>query len=158
MDDAARYTGRKKGTSNGFKNGLHDRWRVFILSAKDENASRNMIKLIDDHLQSMEQPEDEDDFLESLAFTLDSRRSFFPWVSAFPAQNLHGLIESLHDLKPAHASKTPRLGFVFNGQGAQWYAMGRELVAAYPIFEQSLKEGDLYLRGLGAPFSLVGKQ
>lgn len=158
MDDAARYTGRKNGTSNGFKNGVYDRWRVFILSAKDEGASRRMIRHMSDHLQSMEQPDDEDEFLESLAFTLDSRRTLFPWVGAFPAQNLPKVIEALNVLKPAHALKAPRLGFIFNGQGAQWHAMGRELIAAYPVFEESLREGDAYLRGLGAPYSLLGKR
>lgn len=156
MDDPARYTDRKTPSADGIKNGFYDKWRVFTLSAKDQSTTLAMIKNLQDYLRSMEQPYDEDEFLENMAFTLDSRRTFFPWLAAVPAQNLSGLIEGLGGLKPAQALKTPRLGFVFNGQGAQWFAMGRELISAYPIFKESLEQGDAYLKDLGAPFSLMG--
>jgi acyl transferase domain-containing protein/NADPH:quinone reductase-like Zn-dependent oxidoreductase/surfactin synthase thioesterase subunit/acyl carrier protein len=35
--------------------------------------------------------------------------------------------------------KKPRLGFIFTGQGPQWYAMGRELVAKEPLFREVLQ-------------------
>ena len=53
--------------------------------------------------------------------------------------------------------RTRGLAFVFTGQGAQWYAMGRELIAVYPAFGHSLETTDLCLRELGACWSLLGK-
>lgn len=156
MDDSRRYTRPKDKKTSGIKDGIFERWRVFMLSARDESTTQKMIRNLHDHLQSIERPDDENAFLESLAYTLCSRRTIFPWLAAVAAQNLQELTEALNTVKPAHGLKTPRLGFVFNGQGAQWYAMGRELIAAYPIFKRSLQQGDEYLKRLGATFSLFG--
>lgn len=95
---------------------------------------------------------------QDLAYTLGQRRSNFPWVAATPARSLIELIEALDNtkLKPSHTSGIPRLGFVFNGQGTQWFAMGRELIGAYPVFERSLYEATSYLKELGATWSLIG--
>lgn len=58
--------------------------------------------------------------------------------------------------RPQNASRAPRIGFVFSGQGAQWHAMGRELINTYPVFREALQEADSHLRELGATWSLVG--
>lgn len=156
MDDARRFMPPKDRKVNGIVTGLSNIWHVFMLSAKDGSTTQRMAKNLRDHLHSLQNEADDNKFLESLAFTLDSRRTVFPWRVAIPAQTLKGLMEALDTVKPAHVSKAPRLGFVFNGQGAQWYAMGRELMSAYPVFKRSLQQGDKYLRTLGAPFSLIG--
>ena len=44
---------------------------------------------------------------------------------------------------------------VFTGQGAQWHAVGRELIMAYPPFKASLEEDEIYLKELGADWSLL---
>ena len=156
MDDARRFIRAKDRKVNGKVTGISDKWHVFMLSAKDEGTTQQMAKNLRDHLHSLPEKADENEFLERLAFTLSSRRTVFPWRIAVPAQTLKGLTEALDTVKPAHGSKAPRLGFVFNGQGAQWYAMGRELMSAYPAFNRSLQQGDEYLKTLGAPFSLIG--
>lgn len=46
--------------------------------------------------------------------------------------------------------------FVFSGQGSQWCAMGRELLAQEPLFREKIEECDEILRGLGN-WSLVGE-
>ena len=56
--------------------------------------------------------------------------------------------------KPARSSKPPTMLFCFTGQGAQWYAMGRELLA-YEIYEASLRDADSYLKSIGAPWSVL---
>lgn len=94
-----------------------------------------------------------------LALTLAERKSRFPWATAVRACTLAELAEKLGspDRKPRRSLKAPRLGFVFNGQGAQWHAMGRELIAEYPVFRQSLSTADSILKEYGAVWSLQGK-
>lgn len=58
--------------------------------------------------------------------------------------------------KPCRTSSEPRLGSVFTGQGAQWYAMGRELVPIYPTFKEALQEAEFFFKELGATWSLLG--
>jgi acyl transferase domain-containing protein/NADPH:quinone reductase-like Zn-dependent oxidoreductase len=48
----------------------------------------------------------------------------------------------------------PRVGFVFSGQGPQWHAMGRELLAEEPVFRDALLAVDGLLRPL-AGWSLL---
>lgn len=96
---------------------------------------------------------------EDLAYTLANRRSRLPWTTAVSARSLEELADRWANSSVAvtQSSKHPRLGFVFNGQGAQWFAMGRELIGAYPVFRSSLEKADQLLRSLGASWSLRGK-
>jgi acyl transferase domain-containing protein len=98
--------------------------------------------------------------LGDLAYTLCERRTRFPWTWSAVAANAAELTAALADttiLPVQNHGTTPRLGFVFNGQGAQWYAMGRELSAAYPVYKQTLDECDQIIHSFGASWSLVGK-
>ncbi|KAF7588746.1 hypothetical protein BBP40_005272 [Aspergillus hancockii] len=40
-------------------------------------------------------------------------------------------------------------------QGAQWYAMGRELLSSYPVFRNSIQEANEYLQTLGCQWDLL---
>ncbi|KAL8900473.1 MAG: hypothetical protein Q9207_005688, partial [Kuettlingeria erythrocarpa] len=135
------------------------RWRTFILSANDElTIKRTTTSMLAFLKNALGQGKDEDgSFFADLAYTLCQRRSSFPWSIAVSASNQQGLIESLESshLRPAFASRKPRIGFVFTGQGAQWYAMGRELLGAYPLFAESIDEADGILREFGCPWSLT---
>ncbi len=51
------------------------------------------------------------------------------------------------------ASQPPRVAFVFCGQGAQWWAMGRQLLSQEPIFRDMVRRCDQLLATL-APWSL----
>ena len=46
------------------------------------------------------------------------------------------------------ASTEPRLGFIFTGQGAQWFAMGRQLIQQSPFFRQTIERCDQVLQSL----------
>jgi acyl transferase domain-containing protein len=46
------------------------------------------------------------------------------------------------------ATAAPRIGFVFSGQGPQWHAMGRELLAEEESFREVISECDSLLRPL----------
>jgi len=132
-------------------------WRVFMLSARDESAAKAMNANLKEYLSV--QAQDNAVLAKNLAYTLGQHRSVFPWVAATSARSLPELIENL-DAKtfvPAYSAKGPRIGFVFNGQGAQWHAMGRELIYAYPIFRSSLEEAERCIKDFGAQWSLTGK-
>ncbi|KAL6230714.1 hypothetical protein BDW75DRAFT_244550 [Aspergillus navahoensis] len=123
--------------------------QLLIFSARDELACLNTTAT-----------EDPEDILQRLAYTLGQRRTRFPWVAArsVPVQN--GFQEAIRALEfatpcPRRATRVPRIGMVFTGQGAQWYAMGRELITAYPVFKASLKEADQHLTALGAGWSVI---
>jgi acyl transferase domain-containing protein/NADPH:quinone reductase-like Zn-dependent oxidoreductase/acyl carrier protein len=42
----------------------------------------------------------------------------------------------------------PRVGFVFSGQGPQWYAMGRELLLTEPVFQSAMEACDAQIQPL----------
>ena len=58
---------------------------------------------------------------------------------------------------PFRATKPPKVAFVFTGQGAQWYAMGRELIQHYLVFRAAMDVCDECLLQYGASFSPLGK-
>jgi acyl transferase domain-containing protein len=94
--------------------------------------------------------------LAAIANTL-AQRSLFGWRIAVPATSSSQLVSALHNPlhKPVYSRDVPRLCFVFNGAGAQWCGMGRELFA-YPVYAEAMLEADKILRGFGAPWSLIG--
>ncbi|KAI1412497.1 putative FSP1 [Hypoxylon sp. FL1857] len=133
--------------------------KVLILSAKDEKTCQRMVSDLKEYLKQS-QAVDEDKLLQSLVYTLGQRRSLFPWVAAHVVPFTQGIGEVVKALespkfKPSRTSGRPRVGMVFTGQGAQWHAMGRELILAYPPFKKSLQEADGYLKQLGADWSLL---
>lgn len=130
--------------------------RVFVLSAKEEAAVSRMASRMADHLRGLTL-DDESAYMRHLAFTLGQRRSEFSWKAAYLASSKNELIEKLEQgqVTPQQATGQPRLGFVFTGQGAQWYAMGRELIEAYPVFKDALLEADQFLKSFGAEWSIL---
>jgi acyl transferase domain-containing protein/NADPH:quinone reductase-like Zn-dependent oxidoreductase/ubiquinone/menaquinone biosynthesis C-methylase UbiE len=159
MEDPIYYRPAKIEQANGLlTNGssLHAERFVFSISAKDEVAAKTIASNLRDYLQSTSEEEIN---LKSLAYTLGQKRSRFPWTTGFQASTVAELIDGLklEDPKPAFSSEVPRLGFVFNGQGAQWFAMGRELMGVYPVFDNCLEESEAHLRSFGAEWSLFGE-
>ena len=133
--------------------------RVIALSARDGSSTQTMANNLRNYLQTIK-VEDEELFLDDLAYTLGQRRSVFPWVAAQPVQSISGLIKAIDTERftPARSTERPKIGFVFTGQGAQWWAMGRELIDTYPIFTQCLQECDEYLKDFGATWSMMGRK
>ena len=131
--------------------------QIFLLSAKDEQACHRMASDLKGYLTNAVLKEE--DFLDSLAYTLGSRRSRFSWSAAYPAKTLSGLVDALDQghFKPERQSESVRLGWVFTGQGAQWYAMGRELIATYPVFKAAILECDRYIKDMGSSWTLMGR-
>jgi acyl transferase domain-containing protein len=127
---------------------------VFMLSAKDSVACKAMMDRLAAHVVEKKPP------LGDLAYTLSQRRTVHPWVATVRATSIDQLAQRLQEpsLKPLNTSKRrPLVGFVFNGQGAQWHAMGRELIAAYPVYDRAIREAGVILKGYGASWSLIGR-
>lgn len=131
--------------------------RVFVLSAADADTLRTVAQNLANHLKKgLEVGESVP--TSDLAHTLAERRSRLRCVATVRASSIAELAECLYSprLKISTTSKKKRLGFVFNGQGAQWSAMGRELLITYPVFASAVQEADAILRSYGADWSLQG--
>ncbi|MDQ3116855.1 MAG: acyltransferase domain-containing protein, partial [Verrucomicrobiota bacterium] len=46
----------------------------------------------------------------------------------------------------ARREEAPRIGFIFSGQGPQWWGMGRELLKHEPVFREAIERCDVALR------------
>ncbi|KAL3429943.1 hypothetical protein BDV09DRAFT_200122 [Aspergillus tetrazonus] len=146
---------RSEPYTNGHHSGANVP-RVFVLSAKDETGTHKMMAHLAQYLRQANVEKDEE-LMKNLAFTLGQRRSRFQWTAVYPAVDSDSLVQALerNQFLVGRASQTPRIGMVFTGQGAQWYAMGRELIEAYPVFKEAIQEADKHIRSFGSTWSLI---
>ncbi|KAI1345755.1 hypothetical protein F5Y01DRAFT_320442 [Xylaria sp. FL0043] len=120
--------------------------RVFVLSAPEQDAIARQRQAYASYLKTRTSFT-----VQNLAYTLSERRSLFQWRHAVIASSVDDLLSSWEDenLKPTKAIAPCHVSFVFTGQGAQWFAMGRELVA-YEVFAASVKKSAAVLSKLGS--------
>ncbi len=95
--------------------------------------------------------------LDDLAYTLNVRRSRHTWRCTITANNLQELETALADpkLRPVKAAREVGTGFIFTGQGAQWFAMGRELLLNSQVFARSVSLCGQVMKALGCDWDLV---
>ncbi|KAL5371652.1 hypothetical protein DPSP01_014110 [Paraphaeosphaeria sporulosa] len=89
--------------------------------------------------------------LLDLSYTLANRRSHLPsrGFAVVSHANLEAtLTEDASAFSFADKKKSPTVGFVFTGQGAQWPRMGAELIHYYPSFLRTIKHLDSTLASL----------
>lgn len=151
---------------NGSANGVvaHDLTpvrhpRIFVWSSFDEAGIKRLTSTLLEHLGKKARGTfEEEAYLRDLSYTLAIKRTSFPWRSYVISDSLDSLCDNLESMvsKPVRASGSPNVGYVFTGQGAQWHAMGREMMC-YPVFKNSLFESTLCLLQLGCPWSLISK-
>ncbi|KXJ85338.1 hypothetical protein Micbo1qcDRAFT_223400 [Microdochium bolleyi] len=156
LDDAPSYL-RSRGvavekhvrlTDGAWSTARHP--RIFALSAPEQEATARQRKGLSEYLKMS--PENIDD----LAHTLASRRSKFQWRHTVVARDLDELRGTLEDdaIKPAKVLAQNNVAYVFTGQGAQWYAMGRELLA-YEVFAASVTESAAMMMQMGASWNAL---
>ncbi|KAL4910615.1 hypothetical protein BDW74DRAFT_184453 [Aspergillus multicolor] len=161
--------GHANGTSNGAENGYNgalanDRethqdspMQLLTWSTADKDGLARLSESWEAYLDSLRQNANEPRTrFANLAYTLNERRTHHPWRSYALAQ--HGT--PAKDIvaawsAPVKSMANPTIGFVFTGQGAQWPTMGRELMARYPVYLQSLRQASAYLRTLGVEWDIL---
>ncbi|KAI1266689.1 ketoacyl-synt-domain-containing protein [Xylariaceae sp. FL1019] len=132
--------------------------KLFVVSANDKVSLELVLKNLVIYLE--QRPEMfQKGLMADFAYTLGQRHSILPWRVAIPAMRSFDLIDTInsHKLSPGKESDPLRIGFIFTGQGAQWYGMGRELYQQYPVFGSAIDYADVCLRSLGASWSLLEK-
>ncbi|KAJ5142544.1 Acyl transferase/acyl hydrolase/lysophospholipase [Penicillium bovifimosum] len=129
--------------------------RIFMLSGFDERSCAGQVEALNRYIVDKKSEVDNEKFLDDLAFSINERRSVFPWKAAVVGDTVAGLVASLaKNVKARSAVRRPVLGFVFTGQGAQWAGMGKEMLQAYPVFKRSVLEIDEFLKDIGSPFTM----
>ena len=132
--------------------------RLLVWSAEDEGVLGRMTDAYSQYAHSLKIQQDEESaFLGELAQTLSDKRSQLSW-RAYSVVDSLSAIKALPTSvsKPVHTTRSLALGYIFTGQGAQYYGMGRQLVT-YPVFESSLRLCDDALRSFGCPWSVFGR-
>lgn len=135
--------------------------RLFVLSANDQDGVSRIRSSYREYLASKPTHDLGEkgrvEFLRDLSYTLASRRTHLPWRSFSIAGSQTILQNTLEETsRPVKSKTAPRLAFVFTGQGAQWAAMGMDLMV-YRAFQESLLAADRYLNDLGCSWSLTCK-
>ena len=143
-EDVDSGLGSMPSTPDSETNPIHP--RLFVLSSPEQVALQRLASLYKNHVKDIKSPSSIDKTLANLAFTLGVRRSFFQWRTALVADSASDLVAALDKpIKSNRSGKAPKSVFLFTGQGAQWHAMGRELLR-YEVYAKTVTAADRYLR------------
>ncbi|RBR23821.1 uncharacterized protein FIESC28_03437 [Fusarium coffeatum] len=130
--------------------------RPIVLSANSESSLK---KLIDNTRQWLQSEGSQSVSFVDLAYTLNKRRSKLPWRCSVVASDIQGLQAALGDvsLQRVKSSRDVGLAFIFTGQGAQWFAMGRELLTSSQAieFSSSISHCNNAMEALGCEWDLI---
>ncbi|KAH8646008.1 polyketide synthase [Tricladium varicosporioides] len=118
---------------------------TLVFSANDEKSLRAYCKAICDHLGNPGVVVK----LPDLAYTLSERRSRH-FNRAYVVTDNTNLNEGAFNFGKQYTD-TPKVGFVFTGQGAQWSQMGKGLIETFPLAKEMVQRLDDVLQNLPSP-------
>jgi epothilone polyketide synthase E len=121
--------------------------RLLVVSARSREALHEVLRRYRNFLSISAAP------LDDIAYTAALRRAHHPYRSVIVAHTngeaaggLQALLESGQITNPGGVPGTPRVVFVFPGQGSQWLGMGRGLLRSSPAFGRAVEACDQALR------------
>lgn len=129
--------------------------RLFVVSARSKKAVIAVIKGIRKWVS--ERHHNTSSRFQDLEYTLSCRRSMMPYRFSFVADDnleLFSATENEIDHQIQRIPPSIRIAFLFTGQGAQWYAMGRELMSN-STFRESFMTSNKILQDFGASWNLI---
>ncbi|OLN91972.1 Lovastatin diketide synthase LovF 2 [Colletotrichum chlorophyti] len=129
--------------------------KLFLFSSNDQEGVKRNVERMLEYLET--RPSTKRSFMSDLAYTLFSKRTALPWKSFAIAPDANGLRQSLEKIPAvvrSSNSSVPRVAFVFTGQGAQYFIMGKGLFV-YKAFRDSMLRSESILKSLGCPWTLT---
>ncbi|KAK3315855.1 hypothetical protein B0H66DRAFT_498897 [Apodospora peruviana] len=145
-----------KALTNGNRPSSTAQEKLVVVSADTELSLTNLISRLRTWLTS---DNGKATSFDDLVYTLNVRRSKLSYRASVIATDSEDLGKALGDTKQVRPVKASRdhvaLGFIFTGQGAQWYAMGRELLTTSEIFASTIAHCNQVMKDLGCEWDLV---
>ncbi|KAF7881904.1 uncharacterized protein EAF02_006592 [Botrytis sinoallii] len=135
-------------------NGFHhcEVRRMLVFSSQDESGIKRLESAYNGYWSRMSIEDFSISYMNRLSYTLSDRRSSLLWRSFATFNSENDLTAGIKFSPAIRAISQPRLAFCFTGQGAQWYAMAREIQAN--VFRKSLTETSKLLKEMGCLWSL----
>jgi acyl transferase domain-containing protein len=131
-------------------------YKFFLFSSADQAGLKRLAITYADFLENDMACVDWPIFSANLAYTLSSRRTspnHRSYVVADGAQSLFSqLMEGLP--KSRRTAKANNTLFIFSGQGAQWPAIGKQLMV-YEVYQMSIERSQVALTQLGCSWSIT---
>ena len=118
------------------------------LTSHNEDAGKLLVSKVSDYVRQNPYVKGAD-----LSHSMSTKRSMHRYRSFVIGGDAESILKDLTEPKPvAKWTKAledkPRIGFVFTGQGAQWHAMGRQLIEQSQLFRKTLERCDDILQRL----------
>lgn len=122
---------------------MDERAMLLPLSARSPEALTALAGQYREFLNSAAAP------LADMCFTAATGRAHLPHRAFVVGRSKAEMIEALDTAALSEApDERPRLAFVYTGMGPQWWAMGRQLLAAEPVFRAAVERCDAIFRDL----------
>jgi acyl transferase domain-containing protein len=123
--------------------------QLFVLSAASQTSCQNMATAVSDYMSKQSSRVEAGILLTRLAYTLQSR-FVLAYRTGIVASGVDDLVAQLSKLSAQTISRpdsvtSPRIAFVFSGQGGQYLLMGQGLLGLWPCFTASMKRAALCL-------------
>ena len=120
---------------------------LYVLSAEHRDSLRTLAERHADFLRSTDLP------LRDVAYSAFTRRSRYRQMMAVVGESSEEIVDRLSRFAAGQVDpetlavnstlkESPRLAFVFSGQGGQWVGMGRQLIEREAVFRDSMHQID----------------